>query len=109
MESGQSFSTCIDRGRDEKIRRWRLQICFELFVLYKMGHFKNVAKEVGVSQTKDFKNLLEAYVTIVVGWFDVNPSLLYKMEMFIKKRMHSWALCIRKGWHSFTSSYANGC
>jgi hypothetical protein len=50
-----------------------------------MGHFKDAAKEVGASQVKDLKKLLEAYVTIVVGWFDVNPSLLSKMEMFIKK------------------------
>jgi len=41
---------------------------------------------------KDFFQMLEAYVTIVVKWFDVNPSLLFKMEMFIKKECVIW-LC----------------
>jgi hypothetical protein len=48
-------------------------------------------------------------VIIVVGLFDVDPSLLSKMEVFIIKTKCSRALCIKKGWHSFTSSYANIC
>jgi len=50
-----------------------------------MGRLKDVTKEARASQMKDLKFLLEANVTIIVGWFDVNPSLLSKMEMFIKK------------------------
>jgi hypothetical protein len=50
-----------------------------------MGRLKDVTKEARASQMKYLKKLLEANVTIVVGWFDVNPSLLSKMEMFIKK------------------------
>ncbi len=45
----------------------------------------------------------EAFVTIVVGGSNV---VLSKMKVFMKKRMCNGALCI-KGWHSFTSSYAN--
>jgi hypothetical protein len=40
---------------------------------------------------------------------DVNPNLLCKMEVFLKRRMCSRSLCIRKGSHSFTFLYANGC
>jgi hypothetical protein len=43
-----------------------------------------------------------------MGGFDVDPSLLSMIEMFIKEKCNR-ALCIRKGWHSFTSSYANYC
>jgi hypothetical protein len=45
MESGQSLSTCIGMGRDEKVRWWVLQLCFGLFVLYKIEHLKDVARE----------------------------------------------------------------
>ncbi len=50
MESGQSLSTCIGRGRDGKAKRWGLQLCFGLFVLYKMGCFKDATREVGASE-----------------------------------------------------------
>jgi hypothetical protein len=58
MESGQSFSTCIHRGRDDKARGWGLQFCFGLFVLYNMGCLKDVTKEAGASQVKYLKKLL---------------------------------------------------
>jgi hypothetical protein len=73
MESGQSFSTCIGMGRDEKARGSGLQLCFGLFVLYKMGCFKDATREVGASER--FKKLLEASVTIILGGSNVNPSL----------------------------------
>jgi hypothetical protein len=66
MESGQSLSTCIGRGRDEKVSGWGLQLCFGLFVLYKMGHLKDVAREARASLVKDLEKLLEAFVTIIV-------------------------------------------
>jgi hypothetical protein len=34
---------------------------------------------------KDSKKLLDVFVIVEVGWFEVDPSLLSKMEMFIKK------------------------
>jgi hypothetical protein len=72
-------------------------------------YLKDAPKEVGVSRVKDLEKLLEAFVTIAVGRSNVDPSLLSKMEVFIKKKKCKRALCIRKGWHSFTSSYANDC
>jgi len=71
MESGQSLSTCISRARDEKASGWGLQLCFGLFVLYKMGHLNDVGREARASLVKDLKNLLEAFVTIIVGGFNV--------------------------------------
>jgi hypothetical protein len=50
MESGQSLSTCIGRGRDENDRWWGLQLCFGLFVLYKLGCFKDATREVRVNE-----------------------------------------------------------
>jgi hypothetical protein len=47
-------------------------------------------------------------MTIVVGGSNIDPNLLSKMEVFIKK-MCSWPLCIRRGSHYFISSYENGC
>jgi hypothetical protein len=46
---------------------------------------------------KDLNKLLEAYVTIVVGRFDVNPCLLFKMEMFIKKKCVVGFLALERG------------
>jgi hypothetical protein len=50
MESGQSLLTCIGKGRDEKASGWGLQLCFALFVLYRMGCLKDVAREERVSE-----------------------------------------------------------
>jgi hypothetical protein len=85
MERGQLISTCIGRGRDEKIRRCGLQFCFGLFVLYKKEHLKDATNEARASRVKDAEKLLDAFVIVEVGWFDVDPSLLSKMEVFIKK------------------------
>jgi hypothetical protein len=82
MESGQSLSTCIGMGRDEKVRRWGLQLCFGLFALYKIEHLKNVAREARVSRVKDLEKLLEASMIVDVGGCDVDSSLLYKMKVF---------------------------
>jgi hypothetical protein len=41
------------REKDDKARRWGLQLCFGLSVLYKMGHLKDVAREGRASQMKD--------------------------------------------------------
>jgi hypothetical protein len=49
VDNGQSLSTCIGKGRDEKARRWGLKLCFGWFVLYKMGHLKDVAREAKAS------------------------------------------------------------
>jgi hypothetical protein len=42
MESGQSLSTCIGKGRDDKAREWGLglQLCF-----VEDGTFKKCSKE----------------------------------------------------------------
>ncbi len=69
MESGQSLSKCIGMGRDEKAGGLALQLCFRLFVLYKMGHLKDVAREERAFWVKDLENLLEASMTIIVGVF----------------------------------------
>ncbi len=84
-ESGQSlFYMQRYRGRDEKPRGWGLQLCFDLFILYKMECLKDAVREPGASPLKDSEKLLVAYVTIVRG-SDVDPNLLSKMEVFIKK------------------------
>jgi hypothetical protein len=44
--------------KDDKARRWGLQLCFGLFVLYKMGHLKDVAREGRASQVKDSKKIV---------------------------------------------------
>jgi hypothetical protein len=49
---------------------WGLQLCFGLFVLYKMRHLKDVAREARTSM-KDLEKLLEAFVTIIVGGSNV--------------------------------------
>jgi hypothetical protein len=67
MESGQSLFTCIGRRRDEKVRGLGLQLCFGLFVSYKMGLFLNPARDAWASLLKDSETLLEASVTIVMG------------------------------------------
>jgi len=36
-------------GRDEKARRWGLELCFGLFVLYKIEHLKVAAREARAS------------------------------------------------------------
>jgi len=82
MESGQSLSTCIGMGRDEKVRRWGLQLCFGLFALYKIEHLKDVAREARVSRVKDVENLLEASMIVDVCGYDENFSLLSKMKVF---------------------------
>jgi hypothetical protein len=51
-----------------------------------MGHLKDAPREVRAFGMKDSKKLLEAFMTIDVGEFDVDPSLLSKMEVFIKKK-----------------------
>jgi hypothetical protein len=67
------------------VRGWGLQLCFDLFVLYKIEYLKDAAREPGASKMKDSEKLLVASVTIVVGGSDVDPNLLSKMEVFIKK------------------------
>ncbi len=50
------------------------------------GTFKRCCKRrKGFPSERFKKNCLEAYVIIVVGLFDVDLSLLSKMEVFIKK------------------------
>jgi len=60
---------------------------------------------------KDSEKLLEAFCDyIVVRGSDVDPSLLSKMEVFIKKKECVTGLCaLERGDDVFTSSYANGC
>jgi hypothetical protein len=36
-------------GRDEQVRRWGLELCFGLFVLYKIKHLKDAAREARAS------------------------------------------------------------
>ncbi len=55
----------IGRGRDEKARRWGLHLCFELFVLYKMGCFKDATREVGVSER--FKKIVGSFYDYCFG------------------------------------------
>jgi hypothetical protein len=62
MESGQSFSTCVGRGRDEKARQWGLQLCFGLFVLYKMGCFKDATREI-----ERFKKIVGSFYDYCFG------------------------------------------
>ncbi len=37
------------KGRNEKAKRWGLQLCFGLSIFYKMGHSKDATREVGAS------------------------------------------------------------
>jgi hypothetical protein len=78
----------IGRRRDEKAKGSGLQLCFGLFVVfYKIGCLKDAARDEVPSRVKDSENLLKAPVTIAMGGGSyVDPSLLSKMEVFIKKK-----------------------
>ncbi len=63
-------------------------------------------REVGGFSNERFIEIVGSfYDYCYMGGFDVDPSLLSIMEMFIKEKCNR-ALCIRKGWHFFTSSYS---
>jgi hypothetical protein len=97
-ESGQSlFYIQRYRGRDEKVRGWGLQLCFDLFILYKMECLKDAVREPRASQVKDSEKLLVASVTIVVGGSDVDPNLLSKMEVSITKECVAGLCALERG------------
>jgi hypothetical protein len=55
------------------------------------------------------KIFLEAFVTIAMGGYDIDPTLLSKMKVFIRKECVARFCALEGGWHSLTFSYANGC
>jgi hypothetical protein len=62
-----------------------------------MKYLKDAAREPGASQVKDSEKLLVASVTIVVGGSDVDPNLLSKMEVLIKKECVAGLCAFEKG------------